>query len=314
MKLRQLITLVVLSVVMFALSGCYWQRQVEESERGLVMPDGVTVQEVVGAGRYTNLSWYAEMDTIDVSAKTTSWSDPDLVTADKQPIGLAVGITYRRLSDDENIRAMWSSYRAEATSDDALAQQVLNRIPRVAKEVTSEYTLDEMLGVAAGEGSGRAIITQDLFDKLEPELAEAHIQLLDVGINNISPSEEYLDLLEEKANAQVRVEVAREETKALQEQLAQEEAQTQIELEKARRQNQVNAELAQTYEQSPEYYELERLRLLQGVIGDQDKIYFIPQGTNLSVFLTGDTTTPVPVSTPAPPAPEPQVTPEPEGD
>ncbi|MFP4346592.1 MAG: SPFH domain-containing protein [Anaerolineales bacterium] len=309
MKLRQLMTLVVLFVTMFTLSGCYWQREVEESERGLLMPDGVTLQEVVGAGRYTNLGWYADINTIDVSAKTTSWSDPDLVTADKQPIGLAVGITYRRMSDDESIRAMWSSYRAETLSDDALAQQVLNRIPRVAKEVTSEYTLDEMLGVGLGEGSGRAVITLDLFNKLEPELAEAHIQLLDVGINNISPSDEYLSLLEEKANAQVRVEVAREETKALQEQLAQEEAQTQIELEKARRQNQVNAELAKTYEQSAEYYELERLRLLQGILGDQDKLYFIPEGTNLSVFLTGDATTAVPVSTP-----EPQVIPEPEGD
>jgi regulator of protease activity HflC (stomatin/prohibitin superfamily) len=295
--LAMVLTLCVLSLT---LSGCYWQRQVEESQRGLVMPDGATVQEVVGAGRYTNLGWYAELRTVDVSAKTTTWSDPDLVTADKQPIGLEVGITYRRMSESDNIRSMWSDYRAEATSDNAMAQQVLNRIPRVAKEVTSEYTLDEMLGVAAGEGSGRTVLTQDLFTKLEPELAEAHIQLLDVGINNISPSEEYLSLLEDKANAQVRVEVAREETKALEEQLAQEQAQTEIELEKARRQNQVNAELAKTYEQSPEYYELERLRLLQGVLGEQDKLYFIPQGTSLSLILAGEGDGPMPV-VPAPP-------------
>ena len=36
------------------------------------------------------------------------------------------------------------------------------------------------------------------------------VVLLDVGVNNIVPSTEYLRLLEQKANAQVAVEVAKE--------------------------------------------------------------------------------------------------------
>ncbi|KXK08489.1 MAG: hypothetical protein UZ21_OP11001000690 [Microgenomates bacterium OLB22] len=112
--------------------------------------------------------------------------------------------------------------------------------------------------------------------------------LQNVSVNNIGPDEGYLSALKEKANAHVNVEVAKQKALQLVEQLNQEKAQTDIEVEQARRKNEVNAELAKTYSLSPEYYELERLRLLQGVVGDKDKIYFVPDGANLTMFLSGN--------------------------
>jgi hypothetical protein len=286
LKLKHIIMLIIILLV-GALPGCYCNARVAESQVGLVMPDGVRVSDVVGPGRYTNLNYFADIETMDASAKTLVWEDPDLVTADKQPIGLTLGITYARKRDADSVSEMWRQYRSEAVSDEALAQQVHNRMARVAKAVTAKYTLDEMLGVAGSEATGRQVVAQDLFKLLEPELAEVKVVLLDVGVNNIVPSTEYLRLLEQKANAQVAVEVAKEETKRLNEQLEQEKAQTQIEVEKAKRQNQVNEELSKVYEQSPQYYELERLRLLKDVIGDSDKIYFIPEDGDLTLILGG---------------------------
>jgi len=103
--------------------------------------------------------------------------------------------------------------------------------------------------------------------------------------------------LEEKAAAQIAVEVARERTLELEEKLNQEKAQTEIELELARRQNQVNAEMAQSYRASPEVYELERLRLLAGIIGENDKIVIVPEGSDLNLFTSdvmGGGTVPLP--------------------
>jgi regulator of protease activity HflC (stomatin/prohibitin superfamily) len=221
-----------------------------------------------------------------VSAKTLEWSDPDLVTKDKQPIGLQVGVTFARMRDRESVESMWNLYRGEAQNDELLKQQVLNRIPRIAKAVTAEYTLDQMLGVSEEAGFGREVVTQDLFELLETELKEVYVSLLDVGINNIAPSEDFLKLLEEKANAQVAVEVARSQTAKLNEQLRQEQAQTEIDIEKARRQNLVNEELAKVYEGSAAYYELEKLRLLKDIVGDNDKFWFVPEGSSLTLFLT----------------------------
>lgn len=273
----------------FLFTGCYWNAQVQTSQVGLIMPDGVKVQEVVGAGRYTSMKWFADIVRIDTSAKTLEWEDPDLVTRDKQPISLKVGVTYRR--NPASILDMWDAYRAEATSDEALQQQVLNRIPRTAKAVTTRFNLDEMLGIA-GEG-GRELVQQALFDLLEPELQEVGIVLLDVGINDIGVDPEFLNLLKAKAQATVKSEVAKETTKQLVEQLEQEKAQTNIELEKARRQNEVNEELAQVYSSSPEFLELERLKLLKDVVGKNDKIYFVPAGADLSIFLGGGNVVPL---------------------
>lgn len=284
-------SLVFVWAAFFLLSGCYWNAKVQTNQVGLIMFDGVKVDQVVRAGRYTKMWRFADIRIIDVSAKTLEWEDPDLVTKDKQPISLRVGVTYQRNPAKESILQMWNTYRGEATSDEYLQQQVLNRIPRAAKAVTTRFTIDEMLGIA--ETGGREVVQQELFSLLEPELGEVGVILLDVGINDIGPDPEFLELLKEKAQAQIKSEVAKEVTGQLEEQLLQEKAQTNIDLEKARRQNAVNEELAKVYADSPEYLELERLRILADVIGSNDKIYFIPDDANLTMFLSGNGVAPV---------------------
>jgi len=284
--------LVCLVLVMFTVfgSGCYWNRQVEENEVGLAMPDGVHVEQVVGPGRYTNMGYYAEMKVLDTSAKTVQWQDPDLVTSDKQPIGFNVSATFSRKRDAESIQTMWRDYNAEARFDEALQQQVLARIPRVAKGITTKYSLDEMLGIK--EGTNRSDIQNAFFTALDKELSEINVRLLDVGINNIAPSQQYLNALEAKANAQVNVEVAREQTKLKEEQLKQEQAETQIQLELASRQRQVEEETAKVFTGNSRWYELRRLELLGKVLNDKDKIYFVPQGTDITLFLSGQSVPP----------------------
>ena len=283
------------------LSGCFWNKQVEANQVGLIMPDGVSIEQVVGPGRYSRWNpvkdWFAEMQIMGVSADTAIWTDPDLVTRDKQPIGLDVSVTYARMRDSKSVEAMWELYNSEARDRESLQQQVLTRIPRVAKDLTSRYTLDQMLGVAEDDPVTRAEVQGYLQDALAEELSEIYVQLLDVGINNIAPSEDYLDLLEQKANATVAVEVAQQETKRLAEQLEQEKAQTSISLEIAVRDNKVSEERAKVFEQSEQWFELTRLDKLARILGDKDKIYFVPVGTDLTLFLSGQATEvqPVPV-------------------
>lgn len=288
-------------IVMLAMTGCYWRTPVETSEVGLVMGDGVRVDEKVGEGRYSDLwGWYAELQIIDVSNKLLTWEDPSLVTDDKQPIGLVLDVTYKR--DRDCAEEMFRDYRAEAVDDATLERSVRSRIPRVAKEVTTQYSLDQMLGTEEGnEEVSRTVVQNQLYNLLEAELKELCVSLSDVGINDIGASEEYLALLEEKANAEVGVEVAQVETRRLREQLNQEEAQTEIEIERARRDNLVNEELAKVYEGSPQYYNLRRLELLADVIGDNDKVYFVPSDIPLELFLSGLSSgdnVPIPAITP----------------
>lgn len=294
----------VLTLVCSLFAGCYVNNGVQANEVGLVMGNGVSVDEVVGSGRYTSLRIFSRLKKMDVSAKTLIWVDPDMWTADKQPVSFKVSVAYARKRDKESVMNMWEMYNAEAKNDETLSLLVQSRIPRVAKQVTTQMTLNEMLGIdeiknnetSNKENEGREILQQKMFELLKPELEEFGVDLLDVGVNDIGVDEEYANKLKEKAVSKVASELAEQKTKQLNEQIKQEQAQTNVDLEIARRKNLVSEEENKIYQLNSQAFELERLRLLQGVVGDNDKIYFVPQGTDINVILSGSAgTTTVPI-------------------
>lgn len=279
------------------LSGCYQFQQVSESQIGLLMPGGNVVEQVVGPGRYTDRSYWSDIFVMDVSSKIWEWSDPDLVTSDKQVIGVSVGVTVQRGRTETMARKLWAEYNAEARTDDALQVLVFNRLSRSAKDATSRFSLDEMLGTGGSEVGGRGELANHIFDVLAEELAQSGVVLVDVGVTNINPSQSYRDSLDAKAKAIAETEVTRERTRQINEQLAQEQSLTKIAIEQASRERQVQEEKAKVFNQSPEAYELEKLRIMTEAIGGQDKIYFVPEGANISLFLNPGQA--VPVSPPA---------------
>ena len=114
------------------LTGCYWNTKVEPDQAGIRLKKGM-IEEIAGPGMYSG-GWYTDIQIVSVSAQTTNWTDPDLVTKDKQPIGLDIGVTYARNSSVESLTMMWKRYNREARNDEALAQQAcrerLRRCPR----------------------------------------------------------------------------------------------------------------------------------------------------------------------------------------
>jgi len=277
------ITILILFMLLF--SSCVWRVAIDEGEVGLRMNDGVQVSEVLEPGRHGPFwGWYAKVEQVNISAITHEWTDPDLVTKDKQPIGVTIGFTFAR--NPEKIREMRQRFRPETLNDEALLRLVLNRLPRVAKSSTAQFTIDEMI-------AARTILDNHIFENLSAELDEIGVVLLDVGVNNIAPSPSYLALLQRKADAQVEVEVAVEEGILAEENLIKEQLQTEVELELARRGNLINEELAKTFQTSPEYFELERLRLLGDVIGPSDTIYFTESVEQLMIMLTQSGVTPI---------------------
>lgn len=298
------LTLVVLMVlIVSALSGCYLWKDVSANEVGIKLSSNA-IEGVVGAGKYSGGAW-KKLELMDVSAKTITWSDPDLWTADKQPVSFEITVTYARKSDADSVAGMWTKYNSQATDDAALETLVRSRIPRVAKQITTSMTLDGMLGIASGdtvvtdnpEIIGREKLQQQMFDLLKNELSEFYVELLDVGVNNIAPDQTYADMLTQKAVSKLAVELAQQDTLKLQEQVKQEQAQTQVALEIADRNNQVREIENKIYVLNPQAYQLRYLELLKDVIGDQDKIYFIPQGADLNLYLTGGATTGIPIQT-----------------
>ena len=156
-------------------------------------------------------------------------------------------------------------------------------------------TLDEMLGIA-DSAKNRATLQIEIETLLSAELESCGIQLIDFGVNSIGVDPEYQAKLQEKSTAAIEIELAEQKALQLEKQLQQEVAQTNIDLEKARRANLVAEEQAKVYKESEEAYELKRLELLKDMLGDSDKVYFIPEGTDITLFLGNQVDGPVPVN------------------
>lgn len=278
-------------VLIFVCTACFFRKEVQTSEVGLELTDGVSVSQVHEAGRYSSTSWYAELVVIDVSNKTVEWLDPALVTSDKQPISLKLRLIYSRCREESKIRGMFNNFRLEAFDDASLTTLVYTQVPSVAKTVTTKFTLDQMLGISEGdEALDRQAVEAELFRLLEPELSNLYVCLLQVTIADIDPGEEYLASLTEKAQALIQREVAVAETETLRQKLEQEKAQTNIDLERARRENLVNEELAKAYELSPELVDIRKLELLGQVLDENDLVIYVPEGSDISNVLLGNGT------------------------
>lgn len=288
-----------LAFLALALGGCYRNEEVNESQVGLVMTDGVAIDKdgVKYTGRYSDADTYwARIVILDTSTKTLKWSDPDLITSDKQIIGVDVSVSYRRSRDAKTIRRMWGEYPSEAQDDAALSALVDSRMARTMKNLTADYTLDELTSTAVGTDKDRTTATNEAIEKLKLELAEFGAEIVDLGINNINPSETYRKSLDAKAQAIVDVEVSQKQTLFLQEKLAQEKAETAIAIEEAERDNKVAMIEAQLLTQSPEAFELEKIKAMAAIFGPQDKIYFLQPGTDISAFFGSPANT-LPVAT-----------------
>lgn len=268
-------------VIALLMSGCYGgciPIEIASNQRGIDLPDGVNPSVVLEPGRHSNNAYYASYEVIDVGVKTFEWNDPSLVTKDKQPIGLTLSISIERPAVQEKLFDMFSKYRGAALDDAQLQALVFSRVPRVAKGVASSLSLDELLGRNEAQGL--------LFEALQKELDEFGVSLKDVGISDIQVSAEYTAALEKKAASQIAADIAKQDALKLTQELEKEKRQTDIDLEVARRQNEVAIERAKVYETNPYALQLEQLRLMADAIKESDKMFFVPQGANLTMFFT----------------------------
>lgn len=206
-KVFLLAVLLVLTLV--STTACYYNKQVGSNQIGLKMDDGVTINEVVGSGRYTNLGWYAGLTCIDTASHTLVWEDADVWTSDKQVVGFTASATYARKSDEESVRKMWKEYNAAARDDEQLDQLVRSRIPRIVKQVSTQMTLDEMLGIAESD-KNRTTLQENIETLLSAELDNCGIQLIDFGVNNISVDPVYQSKMQEKSTAAIEIELAQQ--------------------------------------------------------------------------------------------------------
>lgn len=297
--------LLVLTWVMLASAGCYFQDGVAANQVGLQM-DGGRVNNCVGAGIYTDFNFFADLRQIPADTSVFEYSDPQVSTNDKQLVGVTVTVQVRRKTDCDSLRNLVSNWSSIADNNEQMGKLIGSLVNSSMKVGVYQFSLDSLLADRNG-------LAGKIEGDLRTELAKSSIEVTNVSIKDVAINAAYAKVLDDKALLTVQIETEKRKQDLIKQQaenarleqdqkaltlaaqLSAEQAKTKVELEIAARDGALTSERNKVYQLNPAALELERLKLLQGVLGDKATIYFITPGTNISLLLGQFSGTPVPV-------------------
>lgn len=286
MKTKYFIMLVVLS---FLTTGCYLNDEVETNQMAVQLDEN-KIQQVVGPGVYTDMGFFADLKTTDVDTQTFSVEDPEVLTKDNQAVGVKITIQARRKSDKDSIENLFTNWAA--LIDNAKLVETISATAREGlKNGVRGYTLPQLLD----DRNGLADVIRE---QLERDSSKYGVEVVNVTIENIAPSVDYMAILAQTANlkaetdkelqrqtlikqtAETNIIESEQRVDALKSQLLAEQAQTSVEVEIARRQGEIVAAANQVYLDNAAAFRLEELKRMKDIFGDK-AVFFVPSDTNI---------------------------------
>ena len=164
-----LIVLVIALVLIFFLYSFssqffYFFERVEEQEVGVKFKSG-RITDIVGPGVYSDIGLFVEMQHVSSEAVRFTVTDQELITKDKQRIGLVVtGDVFRPgLADRERLRTLWAQYREHYLDDTVAKGAIEDRARQAMKVCVGDRNFDDAVIGAARD---------DLRDCIDTELDE----------------------------------------------------------------------------------------------------------------------------------------------
>ena len=239
---------VIIGVILLTFSRrfFYFFEPVEEQEVGVQFQGGRIV-DVVGPGVYSDFGLYVDLRKVSSQAIAFNVEDQEIITKDKQRIGLVVsGDIFRPNQNQKDILLEnWAEYR-NIYLDDTLAQARVQDLAKQAMKVcVGDRTFDDnVVGTARDEL--RACIDQELSDLA----ANFGLQIENVVVPNVLLSPEVQTALD--AIVQSRLETE----KAAQDKLR---AEAQAGAEQSRQEGEIRVQQSRIQEETKQQTTLARL-------------------------------------------------------
>ena len=147
------LALVAIFVFSFSSQFFYFLERVEESEVGVQFVSG-RIKNVVGPGVYSDAGLFVDMKRVSSQAVAFAVTDAELITRDKQRIGLTVtGDIFRPgLTNADVIRSLWAEYNQLYINDEAAQRRIEDRARQAMKVCVGNRTFDDaVIGTARDE-------------------------------------------------------------------------------------------------------------------------------------------------------------------
>lgn len=236
------LTLVVVAVVaiillVFSSNFYYLFERVEEQEVGVQFESGRIV-DVVGPGVYSDFGFYVELRKISSQAIPFSIEDQEIITKDKQRIGLVVsGDIFRpNLAQKDILLDKWAEYR-NVYLDDQLAQSRVQALAQQAMKVcVGDRNFDDNV-----VGTARDELRNCIDSELSDLAANFGLQIENVVVPNVMLSPEVQAALDAIVQSRLATE------KAAQDKL---KAQAEASAEQARQEGEIRVQQSRIQEEA----------------------------------------------------------------
>ncbi len=240
------IVIVVLFLMVFARNFFYAFERVDEQEVGVQFQGG-RIKDVVGPGVYTDVGLFVQIVRVSSQAISFSVQDDEIITQDKQRIGLLVsGDIFRpNISQKDTIQALWAQYRSIYLQDELARSRIQDQARQAMKVCVGDRTFDDSV-----VGTARDVLRQCIDDELNTRAANFGLRVENLVVPDVILSPEVQSALD--AIVQSRLETE----KAAQDKLR---ADAQADAEQARQEGEIRIEQSRIQEQARQQTALAQL-------------------------------------------------------
>lgn len=232
-----IIVIVVAILLAFSSQFFYFFEKVNEQEVGIQFKSG-RIHDIVGPGVYSDFGLFVDMVRISSQAIPFTVTDEEIITADKQRIGLVVsGDIFRpNLAQRDTLRELWAQYRGVYLDDELARSRVQDLAKQAMKVCVGDRTFDDNI-----IGTARDALRACIDDELSELATNFGLQIENVVVPEVILSPEVQTALD--AIVQSRLETE----KAAQDKLR---AEAQADAEQARQQGEIRIEQSRFQEQA----------------------------------------------------------------
>lgn len=236
-----IIGIVVFVVLLFAFSVTsqffYFFERVSANEVGVQFISG-RIKDVVGPGVYSDAGLFVDLQPISTESVAFSVSDPELITKDKQRIGVVVtGDVFRPgLEGKDKIMQLWAEYSSLFISDDAARVRIEDRARQSMKVCVGDRNFDDNV-----IGTGRDDLRNCIDDELNELAANYGLRVDNVVVPEVILSPEVQARLDEIVQSRLQTE------KAAQDKL---KADAEASAEQARQEGEIRVQQSRIQEES----------------------------------------------------------------
>jgi hypothetical protein len=204
-------------VILGTVIRSFWYFEVINNDEVGIAIEAGQIQGVKQPGIAYDLGLFVELVKIKTSAVAITVDDPELITSDKQRIGLQVTADVFRPHETDLVTSNYARYRGIYTDDNSLQQRMTAFTLQAMKVCVGDKKFDEAV-IGSGRDALRACIDDELSSLAEP----LGLEVRNVAVPQVTISPEVQAALDAIVQSRLATEKAKQDVeKAKQESLAQ---------------------------------------------------------------------------------------------